>query len=385
MRPEYINLNRAFLDFDEDSDVEGAAFKSYIANLTGGTDWQTLLQSRYVVILGEPGSGKTWELEAQPERLRSGGLCAFFMRIDVLADGVFEAAIDAADLELFRKWQASQQEATFFLDSVDEAKLKTPKAFQDALNVFVKGLGNAVARSRVVVSCRHYEWRASTDKQEFMHRFSIPVVTSNRRRTFRPNANETPPLLSIVQLAPLDAERIKALATHRNVPYITGFMAAISIHNLWDFAGRPKDVENLVTYWQEYRRFGTRTEMIEYDISHKLKESSDREKADPLSSEKALQGAQCLAAAAVFCRRFNLIVPDDSIDPNLTAESLIPSEALPHDWTPKQVHTLLDRAVFDAETYGRVRFHHRSIAEFMAASWLTERLKNNCPFVRSNS
>ena len=322
MRPEYIDLNRTFLDFDEDSDVEGAAFKSYIAGLTGGTDWQTLLQSRYVVVLGEPGSGKTWELEAQPQKLRKDGLYAFFMRIDVLAAGIFEAAIDAHDSELFRKWLTSQQEATFFLDSVDEAKLKSPKAFQDALNVFVKGVGSAVERSRVVVSCRYYEWRANTDRQEFMRHFSIPVATSNKRRINRPKANETPPLLSIVQLAPLDAERIKALAIHRNAPDIAGFMAAISIHNLWDFAGRPKDVENLVTYWQEHRRFGTRTEMIEYDINHKLKESSDREKPDSLTIGMSLQGAQCLAAAVIFCSRFNFIVPDDSIDPTLAADTL---------------------------------------------------------------
>ena len=45
MRPEYIDLNRIFLDFDEDSDVEGAAYKSYLAILTGGTDWQSLLQA----------------------------------------------------------------------------------------------------------------------------------------------------------------------------------------------------------------------------------------------------------------------------------------------------------------------------------------------------
>lgn len=380
MRPEYIDLNRTFLDFDEDSDVEGAAYKSYLANMTGGTDWQSLLQSRFVVVLGEPGSGKTWELEAQPEKLRKDGLYAFFMRIDVLATGTFEAAIDAHDSELFLKWQAGQEEATFFLDSVDEAKLKSPKAFQDALNAFVKGVGGAVARSQVVVSCRYYEWRASTDKQEFMRRFSIPVTTSNKRRIHRPKANETPPLLSIVQLAPLDAERIKALARHRNAPDIAGFMAAISIHNLWDFAGRPKDVENLVTYWQENHRFGTRTEMIEYDINHKLKESSDREKPDPLTIGMPLQGAQCLAAAVIFCRRFNFIVPDDSIDPKLAADTLAPAEVLPHNWAPKQVHSLLDRAVFDEATYGRVRFHHRSIAEYLAASWLSERLKNNCPF-----
>lgn len=380
MRPEYIDLNRTFLDFDEDSDIEGAAYKSYLATLTGGTDWQALLQSRYVVVLGEPGSGKTWELEAKAENLRNAGKHAFFIRIDVLATGAFEAAIDATELDNFGRWQNSALEATFFLDSVDEAKLRDPKAFQDALNVFVRGIGGAVTRASVIISCRYYEWRTSTDREEFMRRFSIPGGVVKRRRSYRPETNETPPLLRIVQIAPLDADRIKTLATHRNVPDPDGFMTAIATHDLWDFAGRPKDVDNLITYWCKHRRFGTRTEMIEYDISHKLKECLDRENTDPLTGDKARQGAEILAAAVIFCRRFNFIVPDDPIDPKLAADSLAPSEALPHDWTPKQMHALLDRAIFDVALYGRVRFHHRSIAEFLTARWLSERLKNNCPF-----
>lgn len=385
MRPEYIDLNRTFLDFDEDSDIEGAAYKSYLASLSGGTDWQALLQSKYVVVLGEQGSGKTWELEAKAENLRKTGQHAFFMRIDVLATGAFEAAIDATELESFGKWQNSALEATFFLDSVDEAKLRDPKAFRDALNVFLRGIGSAVIRARVVVSCRYYEWRTSTDREEFMRRFSIPGGVAKRRQSCQTETSETPPLLRIVQFAPLDAARIKTLAMHRNVPDPDGFMTAIVNHNLWDFAGRPKDVDNLITYWCKHRRFGTRTEMIEYDISHKLKECLDRENADPLTGDKAKQGAQILAAAVIFSRQFNFIVPDDPIDPNLAADSLTPSEALPPDWTPKQMHALLDRAIFDVALYGRVRFHHRSITEYLAASWLSERLKNNCPFAEIES
>lgn len=93
MRTEYIDLNRTFLDVDEDSDIEGASYKSYLAGIVGGTDWQTLLQSRYVVVLGEPGSGKTWELEARAEDLRNAGQHAFFMSIDTLSVGMFDKAI----------------------------------------------------------------------------------------------------------------------------------------------------------------------------------------------------------------------------------------------------------------------------------------------------
>lgn len=379
MRTEYIDLNRTFLDVDEDSDIEGASYKSYLASIDGGTDWQALLQSRYVVVLGEPGSGKTWELEAKAEDLRKAGQHAFFMRIDILSGGVFDTALDANLLEAFRIWQLSEKEGIFFLDSVDEAKLKDSKAFQDALNVFAKGIGSALSRVKLIVSCRYYEWRSSTDKAMFMQRFSIPCEPARKPRYSRLTTSVKSPLFRIVQLAPLDADRIKTLAAHRNCPDVEGFMAAIDYHNLRDFAGRPKDVDSLISYWCEHRCFGTRTEMIEYDINNKLKESLDRENVDPLTADAARQGAQMLAASVVFCHRFNFTIPEDIPEHSRLSDSLTPNEILHNDWTPRQIRALLNRAVFDVALYGRVRFHHRSIAEYLAACWLTDRLKNNCP------
>ena len=51
------------------------------------------------------------------------------------------------------------------------------------------------------------------------------------------------------------------------------------------------------------------------------------------------------------------------------------------DWTPAERQALLRRALFDPATYGRVRFHHRSVQEYLAARRLRlcMRLRWACP------
>jgi predicted NACHT family NTPase len=64
----FIELDRRFIDVTELADPEESALRSYTASLLGkeaGISWPGLLKSRIVVILGEPGSGKTWELRNQ--------------------------------------------------------------------------------------------------------------------------------------------------------------------------------------------------------------------------------------------------------------------------------------------------------------------------------
>ena len=46
---------------------------------------------------------------------------------------------------------------------------------------------------------------------------------------------------------------------------------------------------------------------------------------------------------------------------------------------PEQCHALLTRAIFDSGVYGRIRFHSRRIAEYLAARWIAERMREGCP------
>jgi hypothetical protein len=378
MRPDYVELNRTFLDFDEKNDVEGAALKSYMAGLFGELTWDKLLQSQYVVILGEAGSGKTWELEAQAEKQRAQGRHSFFVRIDALATQSFDAALNAKDAKSFFKWRANNQEAAFFLDSVDEAKLQRPQALQDALNTFEKALGStALKRARLIITCRVSEWRGNADLYELRGRFGIPQGQQAKERPHT-EEKESPPILRIVQLAPLDRQRVSILASHLHINDVDIFIEAIDSKDAWDFAGRPKDVENLAAYWKQYQRLGSLSELIEFDVRHKLRETPARAQLNPLTDHQASDGARSMAAAVLFCKSFTFIIPDEPADPQLVASSITPQDVLP-DWQAVQVQALLSRAIFDEATYGKVRFHHRTEAEFLAAQWVAKCKEQACP------
>src|SRR5438874_13433566 len=52
---------------------------------------------------------------------------------------------------------------------------------------------------------------------------------------------------------------------------------------------------------------------------------------------------------------------------------------LPEHWRKEQGRALLNRPLFDSATYGRIRFHHRRIAEYLAAQWFRKRMAEGCP------
>jgi hypothetical protein len=65
-------------------------------------------------------------------------------------------------------------------------------------------------------------------------------------------------------------------------------------------------------------------------------------------------------------RTRNIRVPEQALDAERAHGILDPAGILP-DWTADERAALLRQALFDPATYGRVRFHHRSIQEYLAA------------------
>jgi len=81
VKPEpFIELDRRFCQLDPKEDLEKAALDSYTASLLGresGLGWKDLLEHRLVVVLGEPGSGKTEEFRERAKTLQAEGKAAF--------------------------------------------------------------------------------------------------------------------------------------------------------------------------------------------------------------------------------------------------------------------------------------------------------------------
>ncbi len=371
----HIELNRQFREVTAAIDPERAALESYAAEVTGQSsdlDWDDLLKRRRVVVLGEPGSGKTQELRNKTEELRVHGKYAFFIRLDQLVFESLESSLGRQRTNLLLRWMRSRDEAVFFLDSVDESKRQYQNDFLTALDRFQDGIREGLARATIVMSSRISEWRPETDAWEVKSRFPIPP-------TDHPGDDHATNLL-IVQLVPLDKERVRLFAQAKGVDDPDAFLQQLDAAHAWPFARRPLDVLALITYWQRHGGFGSLRELIEFDLQIKLRETHDRARTDPLSEKQAREGAMALGAAVAFCRRFEFSVPDDR--PIGGEDAMDAAECLPEGWPSNQKLAILNRAVFDGASVGRIRFHHRRVAEYLAAEWLNERMAQGCELER---
>ncbi|WP_404379498.1 hypothetical protein [Caenispirillum salinarum] len=369
MSTDWIDLNRSFVPHRPADERETAAFQSYFrAREHGPLDWPRLLEHGRVVVLGEAGSGKTCEFQAQTNRLRESGRTAFFLRVEQLADTGVEGALDPSDLHALRAWRSGDQPATLFLDAVEEARLSKHTQFETALRSLAGFLGDAVARCSIVLSSRITGWHA--DDADIVSRL---LGAGPGARPGEPHP-DLPEGLAVVELAALNTTQIRQLAD-QETDDPDAFLDAIEQRDAWDFAGRPYDVLGLLRYWTTHGALGSLTEIIEDDVARKLREDNpNRHHRAPLTPEKARQGAEALAAASVLSRRLTFaatgaVAADGTLDP----------EAVLAEWKPDEVRALLERPVFDEAAFERVRFHHRHVSEYLAAGWLKRLLDAGAP------
>lgn len=326
------------------------------------------------MILGEPGSGKTWELRSQQQKHSS---THFFLPLERLVNEEVSGILDDDDMRRFNTWKTKSYEATFFLDAVDESKLKQDNDFFTALDRVKKAIGSAMIRTRFVISSRISEWRPQSDNHGVMQRLG---VAKNHRKpdstTEKQDETSETPSIMVVTLLPLDAERVKRFAAAQGISNPQLFIDALDENNAWAFAERPLDVSHLYEYWNEKGQLSNLTDLSEFMIQRLLAEVENKEKQDPLTYEKARLGAEHLAAAVILCRNLRIRVADDSGLPDKPMIS--PAAVLPETWLPEQRRALLNRALFDVASHGAITFHHRYHTEFLTASWIDTLMSHTC-------
>jgi len=386
----YIELGRKFAEYQSGDTPEALAQRSFTMGYFGqesGKAWGELLQHRVAVILGEPGSGKTSELKDRARQSSN----SFFLELNRLVKEELPSILDDDENDRFSRWKNGNGEATFFLDAVDESKLVRNDDFFTALDRVKKAIGLAMPRSRFVISSRISEWRLEIDTTSVLQRFGTDRVKSKVSEAKGSPINRDPqqgkaskqeeednehPEVLVVTLLPLTPSQVEHYARAKGVRNPQEFIAALEEGNAWAFAGRPLDVEFLYGYWNEKGHLGNLTELSEYMISKLLAEVPNREKQDVLTLERAREGAEYLAAAAVLCRRLKFKIADAV---EVSGESLLsPADVLPESWLPKDRCALMDRALFDAATHGAMSFHHRYHTEYLAASWIAHLMAHNC-------
>lgn len=329
-------------------------------------DWSTLLDRRCVVVLGEAGTGKTTEFQQQHDKLVSEGRHAFLVAIEELDNRELVATLDAVGQARYFQWQDDKDDGFFFLDSLDEAKLKGG-SLKNALKNWDRAVGTHHEASHLFVSCRVCDWLSDTDLTAFREVIRRPEKVPDAELEL------WDPL--VVQLAPLDDGQIRVLAGHLGVAALDDFVAALGASNAIDFAHRPQDIEWLGTYWTSHREIPSLKKLVDFNIREKVGEKPQR--APELSPDECRNGSKVLAGISVLTGHRFFGLPSGALS-CAQNDAIRPQDVLA-TWSSSQIGELLTRPIFDEATYGRVRFHHRAVREYLAAHWLSSLLAAGLP------
>ena len=386
---EFVDLQRQFHDVPRDAELEETEHLVSLSEHESGPSfgWSKLLESMRVVLLAEAGSGKTKEMEEQAKRLAQEGRFAFFVALDDLERERVVHILSPDEEESFKRWRANGQEtAWFFLDAVDELKLTGGKLGR-ALNRLSKDLNGLLDRARVIISCRPSDWRPIVDLDTVQNALPVPQRSGHASlqpseemfiQALRKDFGHTSPYrdegedsadregVRIVRMLPMNRTQIRLFAEQSGVNDAAGFLNEIDRENAGTFAQRPLDLSDLITAWINSSCLGTRAQQHEANVAAKLKDGPDRPDSGVLPDAKAQLGAERVALALALTRTRTIRSPEQAPDIR-QAEGILDTADILTDWTEAQRQALLRRALFDPATYGRVRFHHRSVQEYLAA------------------
>lgn len=355
---------------DDDSDEQEI---QWLTGSPNSKTWEEIDTGYRTVILAEAGAGKTYEMLARARFVGQQGKPSFFIRIEEIESG-FEHSFDFGSPESFEQWLDSQDEAWFYLDSVDEARLIDPAFFRKAIKHFANRIRPAQQRAHVCISSRPHAWRVKSDRDLVLKHLphTKPVAVSSEDDPGpEEHVNHSDEVLEVLVLLPLEEDDIRMFAACRSVSNIDRLIQELDRLNLKALSGRVFDLVEILDKWKADRSLGGRRELLRHNIKRRLSEPNpDREPHQVLSPEQARSGAQALAAAVILSDKVSINVPDS---PPIQAGGINPQAVLA-DWQPAEVQNLLASAVFDDVVYGAVRFRHREVREMLAAEWFAELL-----------
>lgn len=354
-----VPVRRSFTEIHRDSGADSETDWSHYLSRDQQPGWEQIEQRWRVVVLAAAGAGKTHEMRSRALHLRSQGQQVFFIRIEDI-ETRFDHGMEVGSAEECSAWLAGTDPAWFFLDSVDEARLISPRALHNAMRAFAQRIRPGLARAHIILSSRPYAWQDALDRS---------LV---QKALGGAGAIEAEGEVKVYSMNGLRADDWRTFATAWAVPEPEAMITLIERRNLDFMARQPFEFKLLVAKWVRNRAIGSRLELLESFIDSLLQEQNNPTHAGkmPLALDKARQGAMLLAAAMALGTQTAINVPDGG-----AADGIDAREVLGQRWTPNEIMALLQTGLFGDILYGQVRFRKVDMRELLAARFLEARLQ----------
>ncbi len=321
-----------------------------------------------VVLLGEPGLGKTRAVRAAVLALKAEAREA--ERVQYLDLGK-ETETSAIRTELtgdaaWGEWVEQGKTLHLFLDSFDEALLHL-RAVHKALVGELRKVGpDALSRLRLRVVSRSADW--------------IEDFDSELRELWGRRADDVPLHLTLAQLTERDAARA-ALAEGLDDDK---FLAAVAERDVEALAAIPQTLVMLLEAAKEPEGMpDTRAELFRRAVLRLAWEHDDSRRGNPaagsLSAGQRTGVAQRIASASLLSARPILVLESGNtrgadIDPaeleGYREKDPMAGAGATFRVTQTEIREVLGTALFARRGAGRVAFQHRALAEYLTASYI---------------
>lgn len=285
-----------------------------------------------IILLGDPGMGKTT---------------------------LFEEAAKTYTYTKVRNFLIAPQVTdgkALFLDALDEYRTLTRG--QDASADLARALC-ALNKPKFRLSCRAADWFGSADQEVFR------VASASGR-------------VVVLELCPLSREEILH-AVQEIVPDPVVFLHETESAGLGKLLGNPQTLELFARAWGTGRKPRNKFEAYEIGIAELLKETNEKHVQRGMASPDLLdlRKAACAATSLLLLSNSVGIAGSDSAD----GDGYVKFSTVSHP-DRSSLEAVLKRRLFTSPAVDRYEPVHRTIAEFLAAEDLSERIAEGLPIDR---
>lgn len=324
-------INRTVYKIHPKNEQSGDAFSQLF--------WQYLEVSN-LILLGDPGSGKTYTFKAAAEA-------------------------EKAKLLSVRQFLATDgygcRGQIIYLDGLDEFRSRIDD--KNAIIEVIKLL-NSLGRPRLRLSCRVADWLGETD----LSLFETSYFCDNP--------------YAVLRLEPLTEDEIGIILSSKGIEDVKGFVLEAEKRGIDKLLGNP---QTLLMLSDVIARHGswpdTKRELFEKSTQILLTEHN-RERMGPGLGQHT--HVELMAPAGAVCA--SILISDVagvSLIESNSSDDFPSYRSVPFD-DLKMVQSCLMRRAFSFVDVGQeaVSYIHRTIAEYLAATWLAAQARNGLPIRR---
>lgn len=298
---------------------------------------QDLLGARNVVLLGDPGAGKTHAMREACD----------------LEDGIFFTArsfVGNADRKISGR--------TVYIDGLDE---KRPRAsLGDGATDIIRLLREFSPKS-VRLSCRSLDWLGDTDLELFRPLFDV-------------NGG-----YAVAELNPLTDAEVDHIVMSKGIDVPSSFRMEATERGLSSLLSNPQTLIMLCEVVRNGTWPNTKTDLFRLATDLLLEEANPAHaRTAPINVTVAsLRNAAGAASAAMLISDSVAI----SLIPGAAAKRQPAYTEVPSD-EAQATYAALTRRLFGSFGTDMATYKHRTLAEFMGGEWLVERVRNGLPLER---